>query len=114
MWLIRWIVITVVILILVGFLGLNQDELVDVDFLFWETPRIALSYALFFAFALGMLVHLFIGIGRQFQLRSQISRQKKEIRKLQDELEKLRNLAIEEDLIQDQHNSLDRSDQPGA
>lgn len=97
MWIVRWVIITVLILALVGFLGLNQDELVDVDFLFWESPPIPLAYALFFAFAAGMVIHLFIAIFRQFQLRAEISRQKRQLRRLQDELEKLRNLTIEED-----------------
>jgi len=99
MWIARTIIVTLIVLVLVGFLGLNMDELVDVNFLFWETPRIALAFALFFAFALGMLVHLLISIGFHISLRSDIGKQKRQIRKLQAELEKLRNLSIEDDLI---------------
>ena len=102
MWIIRWVLITIVILILVGFLGLNQDEFVDVDFLFWESPPIALAYALFFAFAAGMVVHLLISIFSQFQLRAEIGRQKREVRKLHDELQKLRNLSLDEDIFEPQ------------
>jgi uncharacterized integral membrane protein len=99
MWIVRWVLITLIILALVGFLGLNQDELVDVDFLFWESPEIPLAYALFFAFASGMLIHLLISIFRHFQLRAEINRHKKQVRRLQDELERLRNLAIEDELL---------------
>ena len=113
MWIIRWVLITILILVLVGFLGLNQDEFVDVDFLFWESPPIALAYALFFAFALGMVVHLLISILSQFQLRAQIGRKRREIRKLQDELERLRNLTIEEELLESQNQALPPPDQSG-
>ncbi|TKJ41839.1 hypothetical protein CEE37_04530 [candidate division LCP-89 bacterium B3_LCP] len=98
MWIVRWILIIVLILALVGFLGLNQDELVDVDFLFWESPPIPLAYALFFAFACGMVVHLLMAIFRQLKLRSVINKQKRQIRRLQDELENLRNLSIDDEL----------------
>ena len=47
MWIVRWVLITILILALVGFLGLNQDEIVDVNFFFWESPPIPLAYALF-------------------------------------------------------------------
>ncbi|HDH57539.1 MAG TPA: LapA family protein [Bacteroidetes bacterium] len=99
MWIIRWVLITILVLALVGFLGLNQDELVDVNFFFWETPPIALAYALFVAFALGMVAQLLISIVSQFQLRAHISRQKRQIGRLQDELEKLRSLSIEEEIL---------------
>jgi hypothetical protein len=36
---------------------------------------------------------------RQFQLRAEIGRLKRQIRKLHEELEQLRNLAIEEELF---------------
>ncbi len=113
MWIVRWVIITVVILVLVGFLGLNQDEYVDVDFLFWETPPIALAYALFFAFALGMVVHLLIAILQHIQLRTQIGRQKRQIRKLQDELEKLRNLSIEEEILGSETKALQAPEKSG-
>ena len=113
MWILRWVLITVVILVLVGFLGDNQDEYVDVGFVFWETPEIALAYALFFAFALGMIIHLMISIMQHFTLRAEIGRQKRQIRKLQDELEKLRNLSIEEELSKPANLALDPPDKPG-
>jgi len=99
MWIIRWVLVTALILALVGFMGQNQDEVVDIKFFIWETPPIALAYALFIAFGLGVVVHLLISIFRQFQLRSEIGRQKRQIRNLQDEIEQLRNLAIEEELF---------------
>lgn len=113
MWIIRWVLITILILVLVGFLGLNLGQDVIVDFLFWQSPPIPLAYALFVAFALGMIVHLLIAITRQFQLRAQIGRQKRQIRKLQDELEKLRNLSIEEELLTPESDTDQLTNQPG-
>ena len=113
MWIIRWVLITIVILILVEFLGLNQDEFVDVDFLFWESLPIALAYDLFFAFAAGMVVHLLIAIFSQFQLRAEIGRQKRQVRKLQDELQKLRNLSLDEDLFEPEEEKPELSTDTG-
>ncbi|MCX6641294.1 MAG: LapA family protein [bacterium] len=97
MWIIRWVFITALIITLVGFLGLNQNEIVNVNFFFWQSPPIPLALALFIAFAGGMFVQLLFAIIKQFQLRAEIGRQKRQVRRLQEELEKLRNLAIEEE-----------------
>jgi uncharacterized integral membrane protein len=97
MWIIRWVLITILILVLIGFLGLNQNQIVNVNFFFWQSPEIPLALALFIAFAGGMLVQLLFAIVKQFQLRAEIGRQKRQVRRLQEELEKLRNLAIEEE-----------------
>ncbi|RJP80213.1 MAG: LapA family protein [Candidatus Zixiibacteriota bacterium] len=98
MWVIRWILITILLLALVGFMGQNQDELVDIRFFAWESPDIELAYALFIAFVAGVFVHLLFSVVRQFQLQAEIGRLKRQIRKLHEEVESLRNLAIEEDL----------------
>jgi uncharacterized integral membrane protein len=96
---IRWALITLLLLALVGFMGQNQDELVDVKFFFWQTPRIELAYALFIAFGAGVILHMLFSMLKQIQLHAEISRLKKQIRRLHDELEQLRNLAIEEELF---------------
>lgn len=102
MWVIRWVLITALVLALVGFMGQNQDEMVDIKFFMWETPRMALAYALFLAFGVGVIVHMLIAVFRQLQLRSEIGRQKRQIRKLQEEIDQLRNLPIEEELFPDE------------
>jgi uncharacterized integral membrane protein len=102
MWIIRWILITFFLLALVGFMGQNQNDQVSIKFFIWETRQIGLAYALFLAFGLGVVLHLLFSLLKQFQLQAEIGRLKRQIRKLHEELEQLRNLAIEEDLLSQQ------------
>ncbi len=96
---VRWILITVLLLALVSFMGQNQSKPVVIEFFTWESPKIPLAYALFIAFCLGVILHLLFSLLKQFQLQAEIRRHKRQIRKLYEELEQLRNLAIEEDLF---------------
>ncbi len=99
MWIIRWVFVTILLLALVSFMGQNQDDKVVVHFFTWASPEIEVAYILFIAFGAGVLVHLLFSVLKQFQLQAQISKLKRQIRKLHSELEQLRNLAIEEELF---------------
>jgi len=112
MWIIRWVFFTIVLLALVGFMGQNQDDVVIVKFFLWQTPQMKLAYAMFLAFGVGVVLTLLVSILRQFQLRAEIGRLKRQIRKLHDELEQLRNLAIEEELFPHPLSDTSLSDLP--
>jgi uncharacterized membrane protein YciS (DUF1049 family) len=99
MWIIRWIFVTILLLAAVAFMGQNQQDKVFVHFFTWVSPEIEVSYLLFIAFGSGVLVHLLFSVLKQFQLQAEMSRLKRQIRKLHSELEQLRNLAIEEELF---------------
>lgn len=99
MWIVRWVFITIILLALVGFMGQNQNDEVVIKFFLWQSPVLKLAYALFLAFGLGVLLTLLVSILKQFQLRAEIGRLNRQIRKLHEELEQLRNLAIEEALL---------------
>ena len=99
MWIIRWIFFTAGLLALVSFMGQNQDDEVIVRFFVWHTPPLKLAYALFIAFGLGVFLYLVLSLLKQFQLRAEIGQLKRQIRKLHEELEQLRNLAIEEEIF---------------
>ena len=113
MWIVRWVFITLILLALVGFMGQNQNDEVVIKFFLWRTPVLKLAYALFLAFGLGVLLTLLISILKQFQLRAEIGRLNRQIRKLHEELEQLRNLAIEEELFSPNLSDASLSGLPG-
>jgi|YelNatPaOPRAMG01_1025707.scaffolds.fasta_scaffold00104_49 uncharacterized integral membrane protein len=97
MWILRWVFGSLVVLLIVGFALQNTDQLVSVRFLTWETPNLPLWVFLYAAFALGVLTWLILSISRFLSLQSEVRRAQREARKLREELDRLRNLAIEEE-----------------
>ncbi len=98
MWIIRWSLIILVLLAILGFSLQNQDQKVQIHIGGYITPEMPLYFALYIAFALGVLVFFLISIYNLFQLKTEIGRHKRENRRLRDELDRLRNLSIEEEV----------------
>ena len=114
MWLIRWILLAIVILAILTFSIQNQDHMVTVKLLKWQTPDLPLYITLFAAFVIGMFVFLLIAAPAQistlFNLRKERKIQKKtgkEVDELKDQLENTkldlkeaqkRKLALEDEL----------------
>ena len=98
MWLIRWSIIVVVLIALLGFSLQNQEQRVIIKVGTYISPEMPLYFALYLAFALGIFVFFLISIYNLVQLKTQIARQKRDNRKLREELDRLRNLSLDEDL----------------
>ncbi|MBC8204323.1 LapA family protein [bacterium] len=98
MWIIRWSLIVIVMLLILGFSLQNQDQRVIIRFGSYTTPEMPVYFALYISFALGVFVFLLISIYNLLQLKGEISRHRKENRKLREELDRLRNLTIEEEV----------------
>jgi len=96
MWILRWILVACFIVFILWFSLLNQRETVGVNLFGWESPEIPLYLALFIAFVIGMFVWLLISAFQIFQLQAELRTCKKGNRKLQEELDALRNLPLEE------------------
>ena len=102
MWILRWIFITILLLALASFISQNQDTVVDVKFFMWPTPEVGLAYVLLIALGAGIVLGLLVSLLKQLQLQAERRGLRKQIRKLHEELEQLRNLAIEEELLSQQ------------
>jgi uncharacterized integral membrane protein len=97
MWIFRWILIIIVVFFLVGFLTQNSDQNVTVSVFGWDSPSWPLSYVLFLAGLIGYVLSLIVAAINQLRLRGQISGLRRQNKTLQAELDRLRNLALEED-----------------
>jgi uncharacterized integral membrane protein len=93
MWIIRWAFIAIIIVIVLGFSLQNTDR-VTVRLLSYEYQDVPLFLVIYVAFCFGIFVYLLVAIFHQLQLRSEISRLRRENRKLLKELEGMRNLSL--------------------
>jgi uncharacterized integral membrane protein len=98
MWIFRWIVLIIVLFFLMGFLLQNTHDYVSVRIFGWTSPEWPLAYMLFLAGFVGYVLSLLVAIVNQIRLRMQIAELRRENRQVREELDRLRNLAIEEDI----------------
>lgn len=97
MWLIRSVIILVGIIAFL-WLGMNNaDQRVDFVFFTKVYQSLSLNLLMLVVFAAGMVFSFFVFILSEFQLRNTISRQRREVDRLERELAALRNLPLEEE-----------------
>ena len=96
MWIVRWILIAVVIVLILLFSLQNQEQRVSVNIGYWTSPDMPLYFALFIAFVIGLFVWFIVASFQILQLKSHIKSCRRDNKKLQDELTALRNLPLEE------------------
>ncbi len=94
MWIVRWILIATIIIVILG-LALQNDDLVELSFFTWQSGKIPVYMVIYIAFAAGMIVFMLLAIFRSVQQSLVISRNKKTIRKLQEELDKIKSATSE-------------------
>lgn len=97
MWILRGIILLVGVIGLVWLGTLNAGTKVTFRFFNWTYYNLELNVILVVTFIAGMLVWAIGAWIREAQLLLRVSREKKICRKLQDELEALRNLPLEEE-----------------
>lgn len=98
MWIIRWTIIVAVVIAIIGFSLQNQEEKVVIHIGTFTTSEMPLYFALYLAFSLGLVVFLLVSIYNLLQLRTEIARHRRDNRKLKEELDRLRNISIEEEV----------------
>ena len=97
MWILRGIILLVGVVGLVWLGTLNAGTKVTFRFFNWTYFNLQLNVILVVTFIAGMLVWAIGAWIREAQLLLRVSREKKNCRKLQDELEALRNLPLDEE-----------------
>ncbi len=97
MWIIRGIILLVGVIGLVWLGTLNAGTKMTFRFFNWTCYNLELNVIMVVTFIAGMLVWAIGGWIREAQLLLRVGREKKNCRKLQDELEALRNLPLEEE-----------------
>ncbi|MCF7810587.1 LapA family protein [bacterium] len=89
MWIARWTLITILILVILG-LALQNDDLVEISLFNWHSGQLPVYFIFYFAFAAGMLVFLLISGYFQFVRYMELNRCRKEIARLELEVDKLK------------------------
>jgi len=96
MWIVRWIVSAVFIILIIGFAMQNTDEQVVVTFVKWQSIPLPLWVVMYVSFIVGVAFWLFVSIFKILALKTQNRKSRKEVKALQDELDRLRNVSVEE------------------
>lgn len=96
MWLIRSLIILVGVIAFLWVGMNNADQRVDFKFFNKEFIGLNLNLLLLLVFAVGMVFSFLIWVLNEFALRSQISRYRREVGRLEKELAALRSLPLEE------------------
>jgi uncharacterized membrane protein YciS (DUF1049 family) len=89
MWILRWIVLLLIIVVVLTFSLQNQNEVVVIKFMNWESNPVPLYITLFVAFGFGMVSFLLIAVFQQLQTLSDLSRTKRKFKKLETERDEL-------------------------
>jgi len=100
MWILRWLLLLIVIFFLVGFLSQNAEPKVMVQIITWQSPELPLSFMLFLAALVGYIVSLLVAVINQLRMRNELSSHKRRIQSLQQELDRLRNFALEDEAVE--------------
>jgi uncharacterized integral membrane protein len=95
---IRWILVTIVVVAVVGFALQNQNQMVHVKLGTYSSPEAPLFLALFIAFLIGMVLYFILTIATQLKLRGELSRFRRECNRLKEELNRLRNLHLDKEV----------------
>ena len=98
--LIKTFFLTLIILFLIYFLSMNNEK-VDIDLLFKNFNEVSVSMVIFGALSLGVLFGYLIAVFSVLSSKAQNRSLKNEIKKLTDELNELRNVAVNETLYKD-------------
>jgi len=102
MWIVRWIVLLVIIIAVLGFSLQNQSEVVTVHLLGWETGEVPLYIALFISFGIGMASFLLIAVFQQLQTIGDLAKERKQRKKLEQQLEQTKTqLEILQNQLED-------------
>ncbi|GBD94457.1 hypothetical protein BMS3Abin05_02066 [bacterium BMS3Abin05] len=97
MWLIKWIVGILLILVILGFALQNQHQVVQVNVGNWVSSEMPLYFVIYISFALGMVTSILFALVKVYQLKMENRKTKRERDELKEEILKLRNLSIDEE-----------------
>jgi uncharacterized integral membrane protein len=99
MWILRWIVLAILIIAVIGFAMQNTDQYVSVQFITLQSIQLPLWVVMYASFAVGVLFWLVVSIFHIFSLKRENRKREKELKKLRQELNQLRNVSVEDTVI---------------
>ena len=96
MWVTKWILGALLIILILGFAFQNQHQMEQVHIWKWISPEVPLYLIIYIGFSFGMLTWLSVSIFKIMQLKVECRQLKNQNNQLRDELNNLRNLSVEE------------------
>jgi uncharacterized integral membrane protein len=112
MWIVKWILSALLILFLLLFAFQNQSEEVSVEFINWQSHNLPLYIFLYIAFGLGLVFWLIVSAVSTIKLKGEIHQLQKDNRKIRQELDRLRNVSIED--VADEEKPEEVQEQPDS
>ena len=94
MWILRALLIMLILIILIGFSIYNSGEKVAVNLFGTKYTEVPMIFVAYWAFVVGMLISFILGITYYLKIYAELTQQKKETKKLLEELKALRNMAL--------------------
>lgn len=98
MWILRWILGALLIIAILGFALQNQEQTVSVRLIKWQSPVMPLYFFLYLAYGAGLLTWVLVSTLNTLKLKGEVYRLQREKRKITEELNRLRNVNIEEEI----------------
>jgi uncharacterized integral membrane protein len=89
----------------------NGGTLVDVSILIWTFKDMPLTLVLIETFAIGVFFTIIVAIIDEIRLKNRIWRSQKEINELKKELAALRNIPVEEAIIDQKEKEKEKQEQ---
>ena len=99
MWVIKWILGALLVILIIGFAMSNTQESVTVSFLQWQTSVLPLWVVMYLSFAGGIVFWLVISIFQIVSLKNENRRCRKDLKRYRQELDRLRNISVEESIL---------------
>lgn len=96
MWIFRWLLGAACVMVGIGFAMQNSGQMVSVTLLHWKSQDTPLWVVLYLAFSIGVFFWLVVTMFQSLSVKTENQRMIKETRRLKEELDRLRNISIEE------------------
>ncbi len=111
MWIVKWILIVISVIFLIGFAMQNADVSVPVKLYKWQTVNdLPLWLVMYLSFIVGMIFWLCVSIYQVLSLKGENRKIQKKMKSLEDELNRLRNVSVEDAVLSESSTS-DASDE---
>ena len=97
MWALKILVILVVMMLLIGFSIYNSGEYVSVNLFGWQYAEVPMIIIAYWALVIGMVISFILGLSYYLVIQGELREQRKENKRLMEEVTALRNLPLEEE-----------------
>jgi uncharacterized integral membrane protein len=97
MWALKILLILVIIMLLIGFSIYNSGENVSVNLFGWQYTQVPMIIIAYWSLVIGMFISFILGISYYLAIQGELREQRRENKRLMEEITALRNLPLEEE-----------------